>query len=394
MRGEERLSGEKLDMQLDTSRGTFENAFGYVSPGVLVEAKRIERISASKYQIEDGKFTSCMQPSPRWSFSASSATLQVDDKVKATNVLFKVRDVPAFYIPYFIYPIQEDQRSTGLLFPHFGNSSVRGFNIGTGFFWAMNRSMDQTFYLDHYSKYGYGFGHEFRYLRPSPSRGNFRTYIFRRQDGVLGARPQLGRHPEPAREGAGQPARGGVEHGRVPAGVPGGPRPRLPAQPVLDGQRCSAASGPRWCSSRPTPPTPSSTSPTARITTFDRRRHLPSLLVSQSPRRLQEERDRVRLRGPRGGAGDRQPGPRRSLRPLRRQPARVAPALALVPAAHPAGAGALHPVRGAGRPRDGRAPDGVHPAQVRGGQPRAARAQLLAASSTRPATSTPTGSST
>src|SRR4029079_11387814 len=44
MRGEERLSGEKLDMQLDTSRGTFENAFGYVSPGVLIEARRIERI--------------------------------------------------------------------------------------------------------------------------------------------------------------------------------------------------------------------------------------------------------------------------------------------------------------------------------------------------------------
>jgi lipopolysaccharide assembly outer membrane protein LptD (OstA) len=184
MRGEERLSGEKLDMQLDTSRGTFENAFGYVSPGVMVEAKRIVRLSASEYHIEDGKFTSCMQPSPRWSFSASSASLQVDDKVKAFNVLFKVRDVPAFYIPYFVYPIQEDQRSTGLLFPHFGNSNVRGFNIGSGFFWAMNRSMDQTFYLDHYSKYGYGYGHEFRYLRPSPSRGTFRTYFFRRTGGV------------------------------------------------------------------------------------------------------------------------------------------------------------------------------------------------------------------
>ena len=73
MRGEERLSGEKLDMQLDTSRGTFENAFGYLSPGVLVEAKKIERIGPSEYRIEDGKFTSCMQPSPRWSFSASSA---------------------------------------------------------------------------------------------------------------------------------------------------------------------------------------------------------------------------------------------------------------------------------------------------------------------------------
>ena len=140
MRGEERLSGEKLDMELDTSRGTFENAFGYVSPGVLIEAKRIERIGPSVYRIQDGKFTSCMQPNPRWSFTAGSATIELDDKVKAKNVLFKVKDVPAFYIPYFVYPIQQDQRSTGILFPHFGQSGLRGFNIGGGFFWAMSRS--------------------------------------------------------------------------------------------------------------------------------------------------------------------------------------------------------------------------------------------------------------
>jgi lipopolysaccharide assembly outer membrane protein LptD (OstA) len=168
MRGEERLSGEKLDMELDTSRGTFENAFGYVSPGVLIEARRIERIGPSEYRIEDGKFTSCMQPNPRWSFSASSAILELDDKVKATNVLFKVKDVPAFYIPYLIYPIQQDQRSSGILLPHFGQSAQRGFNIGGAFFWAMGRTYDQTFYVDHFSKFGWGFGHEFRLMRPSP----------------------------------------------------------------------------------------------------------------------------------------------------------------------------------------------------------------------------------
>ena len=184
MRGEERLSGEKLDMELDTSRGTFQNAFGYVSPGVQIEGKRIERLGPSVYRIEDGNFTSCMQPNPRWSFSAGSATLVIDDKVKAKNVLFRVKDVPAFYIPYFEYPIKRDQRSTGLLFPHFGQSLQRGFDIGSGFFWAMSRSLDQTFYLDHYSKFGYGFGHEFRYLLPQPSRGTFRTYFFRRSGGV------------------------------------------------------------------------------------------------------------------------------------------------------------------------------------------------------------------
>lgn len=182
LRGEERLAGEKLRMDLDSGEGVFEGAVGYLQPGVLVEADRIERVDATTYRIHGGRFTSCYQPNPRWSFQASSATLEVDDKITAKNVLFKVKQVPAFYIPFFAYPIQKDQRSSGVLFPHFGYSSARGFNVGSGLFWAMGRSVDQTLYLDHYSRFGWGLGHELRYTLASPSRALFRSYFFRPQD--------------------------------------------------------------------------------------------------------------------------------------------------------------------------------------------------------------------
>jgi LPS-assembly protein len=178
MRGDERLAGRRLEMNLGKGSGVFEDARGYVSPGVFVEAKRIERVDGDTYRIQGGTFTSCAQPTPRWSFSASSARLEVEDKIVAHNVVFRVKQVPAFYIPYFMYPIQSDQRSTGFLFPHFGYSSFRGFNIGEGFFWAMGRSFDQTFYVDDYSKFGYGLGHEFRYMLAPPSKGTFKTYAF------------------------------------------------------------------------------------------------------------------------------------------------------------------------------------------------------------------------
>ncbi|MET0555628.1 MAG: LPS assembly protein LptD [Vicinamibacteria bacterium] len=183
LRGQERLSGQSLKMDLTTGKGTFENAIGYAEPGVFVEAKSIERLDPHKYRINGGKFTSCCQPNPRWDFSASSATLEVDKKITAKNVVFRAKHVPAFYLPYFVYPIEQDQRSTGFLFPHFGQSSVRGYNVGGGFFWAMNRSLDQTFYLDRFTKYGWGFGHELRYARPSPSRGTFRTFFQRLSTG-------------------------------------------------------------------------------------------------------------------------------------------------------------------------------------------------------------------
>jgi len=180
IRGEERLAGDRLEMD-DSGHGFLENAVGFVEPGVFVEGRRIERVDDDTYRVEGGKFTSCAQPSPRWSFSASSATIDVDDKITAKNAVFKIKGVPALYLPYLYYPISRDGRSTGLLFPHFGYSSFRGFTVGSGFFWVMGRSWDQTFYAD-YSKIGYGFGHELRYLQKSPSRGTFRTYLFRVAD--------------------------------------------------------------------------------------------------------------------------------------------------------------------------------------------------------------------
>jgi len=147
--------------------------------GKRIARVKIERLDGKTYRAEGGKFTSCSQPNPRWNFNMTSARIELEDKVVARNVVFKIKSVPVFYLPVIYYPIREDQRSTGILFPHFGHSSIKGFEVGTGFFWAMGRSFDQTFYADHYSKIGWGFGHEFRYAAEQPSRGTSRTYVIR-----------------------------------------------------------------------------------------------------------------------------------------------------------------------------------------------------------------------
>jgi LPS-assembly protein len=181
LRGEERLAGDRMEME-DSGHGFLTNAIGYVEPGVFVEGRLIERIDDRTYRVEDGRFSSCSQPNPRWKFASSSAKIEVDDKIIAKNALFEVKGVPAFYLPYFYYPIRKDGRATGFLLPHFGYSSYRGFSVGGGFFWATGRSWDQTFYADSYSKLGYGFGYELRFLETAPSRGDFRTYVFDAKD--------------------------------------------------------------------------------------------------------------------------------------------------------------------------------------------------------------------
>ena len=56
------------------------------------------------------------------------------------------------------YPTKEEDRATGILFPTYGISSLRGQSIHNAFFWAINRSQDATFMHDWYSKAGQGVG--------------------------------------------------------------------------------------------------------------------------------------------------------------------------------------------------------------------------------------------
>ncbi len=177
IRGEERLSGDRLELD-DTGKGKLSNAAGYLEPGVFVKARQIERLDADSYRVLGGTFTSCSQPNPRWNFSASRAKVEVDRRITGTNAVFKVKGVPAFYTPYVYYPLGENQRSTGFLLPSVGYSVTRGYNLQAGFFWAMGRSADQTFWLDSYTRAGYGLGHELRWVGRASSRFTLRSRLF------------------------------------------------------------------------------------------------------------------------------------------------------------------------------------------------------------------------
>jgi LPS-assembly protein len=180
---DQRLSGTSAVLDLNTGRGRLLQARGFLEPGVFIEADEIERESASVYRIKGGTFSSCYQPHPRWSFSAHSAKVKINHYVLAKAVDFHILDVPTpLFLPLFYYPLREDQRSTGFLFPQVGHG-FRGYEISSGFFWAMGRSVDQTFTVERFSEYGTGFGHEFRYRLPTPSYGNFDTYALQHIDG-------------------------------------------------------------------------------------------------------------------------------------------------------------------------------------------------------------------
>ncbi|MGH9334955.1 MAG: LPS-assembly protein LptD, partial [Vicinamibacteria bacterium] len=177
--GDQKIIATRLEADLRTKTGRFFNAHGRAGNDLYFYGDIIEKESEDTYVVEGGAFTSCAQPVPRWMFTAGKARIKRDHHVALHHPFLKVKSFPVFYAPFLYYPINEDERSTGLLLPQIGNSSLKGFIYNQGFFWAINRSMDATIAYERFSQVGNGGSVEYRYIASEASRGQVSTFFLK-----------------------------------------------------------------------------------------------------------------------------------------------------------------------------------------------------------------------
>ena len=189
--GTSRIAADRLEFNTRTKTGTFYNAsgsatlaapspqrvakdrsiFGTQEPDVYFYGETLQKLGEEKYKITHGGFTTCVQPTPRWELTSSSVTLNLEHYAILTNSLFKVKGVPLLYMPIFYYPVQKDDRATGILIPSYGASTIRGQTLSNAFFWAINRSQDLTVLHDWFSKTGQGVGTDTAMSVPGAPKG-------------------------------------------------------------------------------------------------------------------------------------------------------------------------------------------------------------------------------
>ncbi len=191
-----RVAAERAEFDYETGTGTFYNAsgstelvedielsmFGTQEPEMRFWGALIEKLGPRGYRLTDGGFTSCIQPTPRWEVRASSVQIDLSEYARLRNMLLLVKGVPLFYLPWMHYPIQDDDRATGLLMPTYGASTVQGSSISSAFFWAINRSHDATVFHDWLTATGQGLGGEYRYVLGQGSRGDAEAYLLNERE--------------------------------------------------------------------------------------------------------------------------------------------------------------------------------------------------------------------
>ena len=104
----------------------------------------IERQGPNTVYVKKGRATTCDGPEPSWSIVAEDLTITAGGYAHGSGVTFDTKYFPAFYVPYFLFPVK-NERQTGLLLPSATSSSRDGLTIGLPFFWAIDENYDLTY---------------------------------------------------------------------------------------------------------------------------------------------------------------------------------------------------------------------------------------------------------
>jgi LPS-assembly protein len=168
------LKGTEGELDLNTSTGTVENADLFLQRNnIHLLAKQIWKTGPEEYQAKHATISTCPLPKQAWNFKCRDLKLTIGGMAFAKSSFFNIRDIPVLYSPWVVLPINK-YRKTGLLLPYFSTSKRNGAELNVPFFWAINDSMDATFYQHSMSKRGWMQGVEFRHLFSPEDRGILR----------------------------------------------------------------------------------------------------------------------------------------------------------------------------------------------------------------------------
>jgi LPS-assembly protein len=165
------IHAEKMSLNLITKRGHIEKGRIFVKTGnFFLNGDDIEKTGESSYVVHRGQFTTCGWEKPAWTFVAQEVDLTMGEYATAYSTTFTVRDHSVLYLPWSMFPVKTERQS-GFLMPLYQSSSRDGMIFRNGYYWAISKDKDATFFFDWIDQRGYKPGVEYRYALTPTTRG-------------------------------------------------------------------------------------------------------------------------------------------------------------------------------------------------------------------------------
>ncbi len=172
--GQDVLNGSEGELNLATRTGSVENAHLFLQRNnIHLTAGKLWKTGPEEYKAEEATISTCPLPRQAWSIRCRDLRLTIAGNAVARHTTFNIRNIPVFYSPWVVMPINK-YRKTGFLLPYFSTTKRNGTGINIPFFLAINDSMDATFYQHIMSNRGWMEGIEFRHVFSDRDKGIFR----------------------------------------------------------------------------------------------------------------------------------------------------------------------------------------------------------------------------
>ena len=175
--GEDVVECERLEVNLDTRLGKIYQAKLFLKDqNFHITGQEAEKLGENRYLIRDGSLTTCDAKRPPWKFTMKQLDVTLGGYGIAKDPVFYLKNIPVLYSPIGIFPLKKE-RQTGFLMPWLGYSSKYGEGVKNAFFWAIDKDMDATLYVDWFREKGVKEGLEYRYAFTQDMRGRANFYF-------------------------------------------------------------------------------------------------------------------------------------------------------------------------------------------------------------------------
>ncbi|MDX3775060.1 LPS assembly protein LptD [Chromatiaceae bacterium AAb-1] len=125
-----------------------------------------QELTATEHQVllNQAHFTTCPEQDNSWALHAHSINIEAEEGWgEAHHAVFRIKDIPVFYLPYITFPVN-DQRKSGLLLPKTSSSQKLGVEFELPYYFNLAENYDLTLTPRYMSKRGTQLKSEFRYL--------------------------------------------------------------------------------------------------------------------------------------------------------------------------------------------------------------------------------------
>lgn len=158
------LRGDSAEIDTDTALGYLRGArFLSYDAGARASAEKIERPSEQRLKLKKASYTQCAPDNETWVLKSSRIELDYESgRGVARNSTVELYGVPAFYLPWINFPV-DDRRATGVLWPSFGSNNG-GLDISVPYYLNLAPDYDMTLSPRYLEQRGEMLETEFRYL--------------------------------------------------------------------------------------------------------------------------------------------------------------------------------------------------------------------------------------